>query len=132
MVKEYGAMRMVLKDTCREKIAYLFLEAVFYRDSFPRVSHRTNDLFRLHDLFNGHADRLSRNIVNAWKPSFTKLLLDALIIELHDEVRYFRIEVCGWIVEGEVAVFADAYKRDIYRMFRNQFSQPFALCFGVG
>ena len=59
-------------------------------------------------------------------------MLNALIIEIDDEVRLFSFKVGGWIIKSEMAIFTDAYKRYIDGMFGDQFSQPFAFGLRVG
>src|SRR6185436_7031292 len=45
--------------------------------------------------------------------SFADLLLPARLIEIHEDVGIGRVEVRRWIVEGEMAVLADAGKHDV-------------------
>src|SRR5204862_2902818 len=63
-------------------------------------------------------DGALRHFVDASEPAFPHLLAPARIVERHDQVRLFGVEISGWIVEGQVTVFADADEGDVNRACR--------------
>src|SRR6476659_11197663 len=70
-------------------------------------------VMRLEDLMDRHRNRARWHVGERREPAFAELLAPARFVERHDDVRLARVEVRGWIVEGQVAVLADADKRDV-------------------
>ena len=68
---------------------------------------------RREDLADRHRDRARWHVGERREPAFADLLPPARLVERHDDVRLARVEVRGRIVEGEVAVLADADERDV-------------------
>ena len=63
-----------------------------------------------------HRDRLPRYLGDVRKPGFANLLQAAGFIKIHDDVWFFGVEISRRVVEGDVAVFTDAQKCDVYRL----------------
>src|SRR5215210_548103 len=59
--------------------------------------------------------------------AFTYLLPAAGFIEIDDDIRLLGLEVGGRVVEGEVAVLADADEGHVRPALRNQLAEPPAL-----
>src|SRR5215469_10870701 len=73
----------------------------------PPVGDATDNVLRFEDLPARHGDRPSGHFVEAAKPAFAKLLLSAGIVQFHEQVRLFGIEISGRVIEGQVAILAD-------------------------
>src|SRR5664279_658132 len=58
---------------------------------------------------------MRRDCVEICEPAFADLLHATSVVELYGEERILRLEIGGRIVEGEMTIFADAYKCDINR-----------------
>lgn len=80
---------------------------------FAGVGDGADDGGALHDLADAHGDGLAGHVVEGGEPAFAQLLAAAGVVELDDEVGFFGLEVGGRVVEGEVAVFADADEGDV-------------------
>ena len=90
-------------------------EAIMDSLGFAWVGYGADDCFRLHDLFDRHGYGLGRDILQALKPAFAKLLAAASLIQIHHNVGVFDLKVRRWIIKGQVPVFSDADEGDIHR-----------------
>src|SRR5450631_1430127 len=77
------------------------------------VGNNHHQLSRLENLARGRRDGASGYLGEVTKPSFAYLLLAARLVQVHEDVRFFRGEIRGRIVERDVSVFADAEKCDV-------------------
>lgn len=82
---------------------------------FARIGDNRDDRLGFQNLPDGHGDRLHRNFREISEPSFADLLLATGFVEIHDDVGFVGIEIGGRIVEGEMAVFADAGEGEVNR-----------------
>ena len=60
------------------------------------------------------------HFVQISEPSLAHLLQSASMVKRHGDVRLFRVEIGGRIVECDVPIFANAQKRDINRCRANR------------
>lgn len=96
---------------------------VFFTAVASLIGYAADDRVRFQNLANRHRNGRRRHGFEGGKPTFAKLLPTAGVVELDHEVRFFGGEVGRRIVEGQVAVFADADERHIDRMLLNQFAE---------
>ena len=78
-----------------------------------RLWHHHQDFLRAHDLTNGHGDGLLGNFFQSTEPSFVHLLLPTSFVEFDYEVRLFRLEIRGRVVECQVTILSNARKNDV-------------------
>jgi hypothetical protein len=74
---------------------------------------------------------LSRDVGNCIKPILVNLLLSAFFIKIDNDKRLICFKISRGVIEGEVSIFTNAYKGDIYGMVFNDFIQPVAFCMGI-
>src|SRR5579864_6147977 len=91
----------------------LTFEARFYGLSFTLVGNHGENLFGFENLFRRHRKRLLRNLGDICEPRLADLLLTACLVEIDDDVRFFGVEICGWIVECDMPVLPDTEKGDV-------------------
>ena len=81
----------------------------------------------LQDLANAHGDGLARNIFHTGEPPFPQLLAPAGLIQVYDDKWIFRLEVGRGVIEGQVAVLANADQGHIDGVIANKQVEPPAL-----
>ena len=111
---------MLLQDAGRMKIANWIFQAVFHCLCFSFVGYRADDVGRLHDLMNRHADGLLRYIGKGRKPSLTPLLFSAGLIELHNNIRSSGIEISRRIIKSKMTILPDSAETNIDGMLLYQ------------
>ena len=77
------------------------------------VGHAQDHLGTAHDLADAHGQGLRRDLGQAAEPAFTELLAAAGLIQRDFQERRVRYEISGWVVEGEVAIFAQTRETNI-------------------
>jgi hypothetical protein len=117
---------MRLQDRRRRHRAHRTGEAVPDGFRFPRIGHDAHDLARGEDLTDRDADRACRHVRDRLEPPFTNLLAPARFVELDDQVGLVGLEVGRRVVEGQVAVLADADERAIDRRLADGGADPAA------
>ncbi len=105
------------------------LDRGFHGGGFAGVRHGAHNGGGLHDLPDRHGNRLPGNVRQRLKPPLAQLLPPAGFIEVNDDIRRFRLEIRGRIVEGQVSILADAHKGHVDRMLRDQSADT--LAFGL-
>ena len=108
-----GGVGMRAEDGSGSHGAEFAVEAGVNGLGFARVGNDAEDLLGFEDLLDGHGDGLLGNLVEIAEPAFADLLLAAGVIEIDDDVRIGDLEIGGRIVEGEMAIFADAGEGNI-------------------
>src|SRR5215472_3883367 len=106
---------MFTQNRCRVSRRYLALETFPHCRSLALIGHDRENMPRLQDLTNAHRDCLPGNICQSRKPSFSKLLPAAGVIEINDQVRRLCVKVRRRIVERKMPILADANKGKINR-----------------
>lgn len=74
-----------------------------------------------------HRNGLFGHVGHCGKPALTQLLLTAVLIEVHNDVRVGRFYIARWVVERKMPVFADSNKRNVNRVLFDQFVEALAL-----
>ncbi len=118
---------MLLQDRRRHLWRHIAFHRVANCLGFALVGHGADDGRAVHDLPHAHRDRLARDIVQRRKPTFAQLLPAARFIELDENVRLVCLKIGRRVVEGQVAVLADADERHVDRMVANDFAHAAAL-----
>ncbi|MHC4520745.1 MAG: hypothetical protein ACYTAS_19315 [Planctomycetota bacterium] len=67
-------------------------------------------------LPNTHGDGLAGDLLEPLEPPLAELLLSTLLIEVHHDVGFVRLEVSRWIIERQVPVLADTDTGDVNRV----------------
>src|SRR5712691_5152782 len=88
--------------------ADLSLQRIAHRRGLAGVGHHAQDPACLHDLADRHRDRPPGHVLQALEPALAELLPAARLVEPHHDVRLLGREIGRRVVEGEVAVLADA------------------------
>ena len=65
------------------------------------------------------------------EPSLAQLLPPTCFVKVHDQVRLLGVEIRRRIVECKMAVLPDADECNVYRMFLDNRTEPFAFRLGV-
>src|SRR4026208_1115304 len=92
------------------------LNTVFNCLRLSLIGDDTQNMSRFENLLNRHRNGLRRNFVETIEPTLSQLLPPARFIECYHEIRLFSFEISRWVVESQMAIFADADKRDIDRV----------------
>lgn len=93
------------------------LDEILHCLGFDCMGDSGDDGATLHDLMHGHGDGLPWNVVQGGKPAFAHLLRTAPLVQVHHDIRFFGGEIRGWIVEGNVAVLANAHDAHVDGFF---------------
>lgn len=103
--------------------AYVQLDGSFHCLRLSLVRNDAQDFATAEYLSDGHRDRLSRNLGNAFEPTLTDLLLATRVIKVNDQVRIVDSEVRRRIVKSQVPVFPDTDKRNVNRLLRDDLTK---------
>lgn len=87
--------------------------ALAYRLGFAHVRNGSKYVLRFKDLANAHRNGLPWHVIECGEPSFPKLLAAAVFVQRDDEIRSLGLEICGWVIESEVAIFTYAGEREV-------------------
>ena len=117
-------IRMRLQDRRRHHRGDRSFDGAADGFCLAQVRHDAQDVSRLENLSDRHRNRARRHIVDRIEPAFADLLAAAGVVEIDDEIRLARVEVGRRIVEGEVAVLADADERDVDGRGRDLVARP--------
>jgi len=92
-----------------------------------RIRHGADDAVALHDLRDGHRDRLCGHLIQRREPALAHLLAAAGFVQCYNQIRRIGLEIGRRVIEGQMAVLAASYSRDINRRGVDQLSQSLAL-----
>src|SRR5690606_31424348 len=132
LVEMQRGRRMALHDGSRMLRTDRSLHYRAHRLGLAGVRYRQHQPLAGHDLVNRHRDGAHRYGVEVLEPSLAQLLTAARLVELDEDVGIGGFEIRRWVVEGEMAVLADAGKADMDVARPDRAVQPLALCCGVG
>src|SRR6185312_13950464 len=71
-----------------------------------------------------HGERLPGNVRQRRKPALAKLLPAAILVQVGNDIRLFRVEVCRWIVKCEMPILTYARKCNIDGSFADLGAYP--------
>src|SRR5579859_395992 len=131
-IEEQLAVRMALQDRGRAEVRHRALDRRAYGLRLAGIGHRQDDERAAHDLLHGHGDCLARNVIQRREPALAELLPSASLVEFDALVTLRRGKVGRRIVEGEVAVLADAGEGHVDRVCCDQSVEALDLRIDVG
>ena len=114
-VEEEAHARVRLQDGRRDVRRDGAFERGLHRRRLAFVGHHAEDVAALQNLLHRHAQGLRGHLIETPEPAFAHLLPPARLVQVHDEVGPFGGEVGRRIVEGEMAVLADAAAAQVDR-----------------
>jgi len=117
-VQKNSRVRVLAQNGCRRQGGDFSFEAGFHGLCLSRVRNHGKNFFCFQYLLHAHGDGLRRNLRKGGEPTLSYLLAAAGLIEVHDDVRLFGLEIRWRVVEREVSIFADAYEGDVDRSSR--------------
>src|SRR5712691_7507264 len=112
-IEVYRRGRVALERGGGPPRADLSLQRIAHGRGLAGVGHHAQDPARLHDLADRHRDRPLGHVLQAREPAFAELLPAARLVEPHHDVRLLGREIGRRVVEGEVAVLADADEGEV-------------------
>src|SRR6266480_492082 len=99
---------MVAQNGGRRHWADLAFEAGLHRLRLAGIRNNGENFAAFEDLPHRHRKRLFRDLRGVCEPCLAHLLLAASLIEIHDDVWLFGLEICWRIIECDMTVFTNA------------------------
>src|SRR3954451_10637020 len=107
---------MLLEDRGRPHVGHRPFEDLVHGLRLALIGHGEDHHVARQDAPDRHRDRFGRHIVEGGEPALAELLAAAALIQRDNLVGHRRVEVSRRIVEGEMAVLADAGEHHVDRM----------------
>ena len=107
-IQHQRCVRMPLENRAGNHRVDRTVDAIPDRDCFALVRHTANNLPRLHDAMDRHADRVRRNFIHRPEPSLANLLFATSFIELDNVIRRFGLEIRRWVVERKMRILSNS------------------------
>src|SRR5579862_2881879 len=114
-VEVYGCVRMPPQDGGRGGGADFAFEALLHSLRFAAIGNHGKYLFRLENLADGHGEGPRGHLRYVGKPSFSDLLLPASLIQIHNDIGLFHLEIRRRVIERDVPVFTDSEECNVNR-----------------